>query len=194
MTQPIEQQRQPKSEYPNIELGKPEDYRYVSQAEVAAALEAFGYGPSMRRVHALYLNQDGSQAVGVWLASQEEGHFIGNPVLRGVEQAEAIGQTLLLALHFTGKIPPEMTPRLRLINIEYRDGAIPPVGLNTVVQLGNPESPHQLIGFGQVRCGDTILTQGYVGGTLLPQTLGEKMLARIKRRQANAVTRFPLQG
>lgn len=182
-----------KRKYPKIELGDKEDYIYFSQEQVYSVLLGFGYGENMMRVHALYLHKDNSQAVGVWYAQQEEGHFKGRPVLRGVEQAEAIAQTLLVALTLANKVPEGKTVRLTSVDLDYRNTAIPPVDLNTVVLLGESEKEHEITGYGEVRCGERILTQGYVGGALLDNRLGERLLDRTRRQQENAITLFPFQ-
>lgn len=183
-----------KREYPKIELGNREDYKYFPAERVSSVLSGFGYGENMMRVHALYLHKNNSQAVGVWLATQEEGHFIGKPLLRGVEQDEAIAQTLLVALALANRIPQGKSPRLTFVDTEKRDAVIPPFDLNTIVLIGESEKLRELIGYGEVRCGERILTQGYVGGVLLDNRLGERLLDKTRRQQENAVTIFPFQG
>lgn len=183
-----------KREYPKIELGYIEDYTYFSQEQVYSILSGFGYGEKMRRVNAVYINKDGLKAVGVWCAIQEEGHFKDRPVLRGVEQAESIGQTLLVALVLGNKVPEGQSPRLTSVEIDYRNAAIPPVDLNTVVLIGESEKEHELVGYGEVRCGGNILSQAYVSGAILDNRLSERLLDRTARQQANAVALFPFQG
>jgi hypothetical protein len=185
-----------KPEYPKIELGAKEDYIYFSQRQVYPILLRFGYGENMRRVNTLYLSKDKSKAVGVWCAIQEEGHFIDNPVLRGVEQAEAIGQTLLVALVLANKIPEGKSVRLTSIDLDYPSTAIPPVDLDTVIMLGEFEKDKraEITGYGEVRCGENILSQGYVSGVLLDNKLAERLLEKTRRQQGNAITLFPFQG
>jgi len=190
---PIIPQRE-KREYPKIELGVPEDYDYFSAERVAGVLSGFGYGENMMRVHALYLNKENSQAVGVWRATQEEGHFKDNPVLRGVEQTEAVAQTLLAALVLANKIPEGRAVRLGSIDFDYPSAAIPPLDLNTIVLFGDSLKEREIIGYGEVRCGSNILSQGYISGTLLENRTSERLLERTRTQQANAVTIFPFQG
>jgi len=183
-----------KGQYPRIELGNPEDYNYFPAEQVSSVLAGFGYGENMMRVHALYLHKSNSQAVGVWCAIQEEGHFIDKPVLRGVEQAEAIGQTLLVALVLANKIPEGRAIRLGSIDFDYPSAAIPPVDFNTIVLFGDSLKEREIIGYGEVRCGPNILSQGYISGTLLENRTSERLLERTRTQQANAVTIFPFQG
>ena len=190
---PIIPQRE-KREYPKVELGDIKDYRYFSAEQVSSVLSGFGYGENMMRVHALYLHEDNSQAVGVWRATQEDGHFKDNPVLRGVEQAEAVAQTLLAALVLASKVPQDKTVRLTSIDLDFRSTAIPPLDLNTIVLLGHSEKEHEVISYGEVRSGPNILSQGYVSGAVIDTKLGERLLERTRRQQANAVTLFPFQG
>lgn len=182
-----------KRDYPKIELGNPEEYIYVPREQVQSVLVGFGYGENMMRVHAMYLSPDGSHAVGVWQATQDNGHFVGQPVLRGVEQTEAIAQTLLVAAVLTERVPEGTSPRLTWQDVENKSTAIPPVELNTVVLFCYSGNARDLIGYGEVRLGNAILTQGYIGGVLLRQDLSERMLERIKRQQATAVNPFPLR-
>ncbi len=178
-----------------IEFGDIEDYRYISEKKVTAALEAFGYGFSKRRVDALYISKDGLKAVGVWRPTDEifEGHFEGNPVLRGVEQAEAIGQTLLLQQHFTGKIPAGMSPRLTSVEITYKNAAVPGIDINIVVEEVVAGKQNELVGYGQALAGTKILSEGYIGGVMLPEAISRRLLDRTIRQQANEVPQFPLQ-
>lgn len=180
--------------YPTIELGNPEDYRYFSAEQVSSVLSGFGYGENMMRVHALYLHDNHSQAVGVWRASQEDGHFKDNPVLRGVEQAEAVAQTLLVALVLANKVPEGKSVRLTSLDLDYRNTAIPPVDLNTVVLIGASEKEHEVAIYGEVRRGANILSQGYISGAILDVRLSERLLERTRRQQENAVNLFPFQG
>lgn len=191
---PIIPQRE-KREYPKIELGNREDYKYFSAEQVSSVLSGFGYGENMMRVHALYLHKDNSKAVGVWRATQEDGHFINKPVLRGVEQYEAVAQTLLVALVLADKIPPEgKSVRLSSVGFDNAKPAIPPVELNTVLLFGDIEDEHNLTGYGEVRRGTNILSQGYVSGAILDRGFSEALLARTQRQQKNAVNLFPFQG
>lgn len=184
-----------KRDYPKIELGNPEDYIYFSTERVSSVLAGFGYGENMMRVHALYLHEDNSQAVGVWHATQEEGHFKDNPVLRGVEQAEAIAQTLLVALILANKVPEGKSVRLASIDLDYKNTAIPPVDLNTVVLLGEESGKgRNVISYGELFLGPNILSQGYVRGTIMETRTSERLLDTVRRQQANSVTLFPSQG
>lgn len=182
-----------KRDYPKVELGNPGDYNYFSAEKVSSVFAGFGYGENMMRVHALYLHKDGSQAVGVWRATQEEGHFKDNPVLRGTEQAEAVAQTLLVALVLANKVPEGKSVRLASIDLEYKNTAIPPVDLNTVVLLGESEKEHEVLSYGEVRRGANILSQGYVSGTILEIETSQRLLERTRRQQQNAVALFPFQ-
>lgn len=179
-----------------IELGDIESYRYIPQKEIALVLEGFGYGLSKRRVNALYVSEDGSKAVGVWRPTDEifEGHFEGELVLRGVEQAEAIGQTLLLMEHFGGKIPKGMSPRLTFVDLAYINAAVPGIDINIAVEEVSSGKPNKLLGFGQVFAGKKLLSEGYIGGVMLPVDISRKLLKRTKEQQANAVPQFSLRG
>lgn len=179
-----------------IELGDVKDYRYIPLEEVTAALKAFGYGPSKRRVDALYISKNGSKAVGVWRPTEEifEGHFDGEPVLRGVEQAEAVGQTLLLKKYFAGEIPEGMSPRLTSVDLAYRNAAVPGIDINIAVEEVSSGKPIELVGFGQVLAGKKVLSEGYISGVMLPIELSRRLLNRTKEQQANAVPQFPLRG
>jgi len=73
-------------------------YRYVSTTEVTEAFEHFRYGPSKRYVDAVYISEDGKQAVGVLKVTEAhcEGHFEGETNITGVDQIEAFAQTYLV--------------------------------------------------------------------------------------------------
>ena len=95
-------------------------------------------------MHALYLSPDSSKAVGVTRVSEElcEDHFVGNPVFRGFDEGEAIAQTLLLLMHFSGQISEGYTPRLGKSTISPKWPVVPPVDLNIVVEkLEDKEGP-----------------------------------------------------
>lgn len=179
---------------PQIELGNPADYRYIGAADVSAALTGYGYGDNMKRVQALYISPDASHAVGVWRAPVElfEGHFIDNPVVRGVEQPEAIGQTLLAFMHFTGKIPAESSPRLTAIDMKHTNAAVPPADLNVVVATVPTDVKRGVMAFGRVLSGDRVISEGFVSGIVVPNRASVSGLERVKEQQATEVPIFPL--
>ena len=177
---------------PPIELGDRENYRYIPTAEVTSVLEQFGYGPKKRFVHALYLSPDSSKAVGVTRVSEElcEDHFVGNPVFRGFDEGEAIAQTLLLLMHFSGQISEGYTPRLGKSTISPKWPVVPPVDLNIVAERLEDNS---FGGYGRILCGETVVAEGIINGSVIPRQTGDRILERRKRIQANSTPLFPIR-
>ncbi|OGH13254.1 MAG: hypothetical protein A2687_03880 [Candidatus Levybacteria bacterium RIFCSPHIGHO2_01_FULL_38_26] len=196
MTSKQEQDRSHREgqEYPNIEIGDPREYSYFSREQVSSVLSGFGYGENMMRVHGLYLNTDRSISVGIWNATQEEGHFIEKPVLRGVEQAESIAQTMLASLVLAERMPQGQSVRLTSIDVDYRNAAIPPIELNTIVLLNESENSRAVTCYGEVRCGDSMLSQGFVRGALLDRSISERLLERTARQQSGRTNLFTFKG
>lgn len=177
---------------PPIEVGNIEEYRYISTAEVKAALEGFGYGPKKRFVDAIYINADSSKAVGVLQVTEErcEDHFVGNPVFRGFDGGEAIAQTLLLLSHFSGEIAEGGTPRLGQSTILSKWPVVPAVDLNILVAKSEDKS---LGGYGVILCGETVVAEGIIGGSVIRKDLGDHIISRRKRIQANTTPLFPMK-
>lgn len=174
---------------PEIEPGEPGDYSLVSSDSVAQILgEEFHYGPSKRYVDAIYVHKELPQAVGVLRVTDElcEGHFVGNPIMRGVDQAEAIAQTLLLLGKLKGNISDGQSPRLSVIDMKYANPAVPGMVLNIVVSKGDKP----MSGFGRIYNGARLISEGRIGGDVMDSELSQRLLDRA-RRQIQAPN-FPL--
>lgn len=180
------------SRVPPIEIGDKDEYRYISTVETSKALELYGYGPKKRFVDALYISPDNSKAVGVLRVTEEHcvDHFVGNPVFRGVDELEAIAQTLLLLKHFSGEIGEGYTPRLEKSTVFPKWPVIPPVDVNIVVaKLGDGSFG----GYGRILCGETVVVEGIVAGSLLSKELGGRIISRRKRNQDNSPSLFSVK-
>lgn len=177
---------------PPIELGDKEQYKYIKKEEVTTALERFGYGPKKRFVDALYISPDNSKAVGVLRVTEElcEDHFVGNPVFRGFDEAEAMAQTLLLLNHFSGEIGEDYTPRLGQSTVFPIWPVVPTVDLNIIVAKSEDNS---LGGYGRILCGETVVAEGIVTGSVIPKHLGDRILDRRRRIQTNTTPQFPIK-
>lgn len=178
-----------------IELGDPTSYLYISHREVTSALEEFGYGPTKRFVDALYIAPDQQLGVGVLQVTQErcEDHFVNRPILRGVDQIEAMGQTLLLLLHFTGRIQEDHGPLFKAAEeVKWELPAVPPVDLNIVVKILETQGS-QVTAYSQVMCGETIIARGMVSGVLAPRRAVNILCERRLRVQFRTVPLFKLR-
>ncbi len=180
------------SRVPQIEIGDKVEYRYMDTVETSKALKQYGYGPKKRFVDALYISPDNSKAVGVLRVTEElcVDHFVGNPVFRGFDEGEAIAQTLLLLKHFSGEIGEGYTPRLEESTVFPMWPVVPPVDVNIVVAKFEDNS---FGGYGRIFCGKTVVAEGIITGSLIPKELGDQIISRRKRIQANSASLFPVK-
>lgn len=182
--------------FPEIELGDPSEYQYIEREEVSRVLgEEFNYGPSKRLVDELYLSPDGKIAVGVLRVTEEicEGHFEGNPLMRGVDQVEAAAQTHLLRLRFSGELPQGQSPRFGAIEeFTFKNPAVPGMDLN-IIAVAAPEGG--LNGFARIATGANngkVISEGFVSGSFMPDALSTRMLDRARRQITPPL--FPRKG
>lgn len=179
--------------FPRPDFADKENYRYVSQTEVASVLESFGFAPERRMVDAFYLSPDGKAFIGVLRINQErcEGHLIGNPIFQGVLGPEAIAQTWILGKIFTGELDPQ-TQSVRfeqLEDVRFRHSMYPDVDVNIVVR----ELPEQRAAYGQVICGERVMTDGIFRAVIIDKTVGRANAEKRKRMQETSSPIFPLR-
>lgn len=172
-------------------------YRYVSTTEVRQAFEHFGYGPTKRYVDALYVG-DG-QVVGVLKVTPEhcEGHFEGQPVLRGVDQIEALGQTYLLSQYVQGRIPENLGPLFAEVNkVHFKNPARPGAILNMYVEEipTDKTSDNVFSARGRIISGEVLISEvESFSGAMLPTALLPRLMDRSERQQASTPSPFQIQ-
>jgi hypothetical protein len=167
------------------------EYRYVARNEITQALDQYGYGPTKKYVDALYVHESGNKGVGLLHITDDHcrDHF---GVFRGVDQAEAMGQTLLLVHHFTAGIPAGHSPLLRHMTVGYENPALPNMLLNIIVRKG--ESDHRgFTGDGIVFSGDIVLSKGSVQGRMIRTDTLAKLLQRSRKIQERSHVVFPFE-
>lgn len=166
-------------------------YRYISTAEVSQALEGFGYGPSKKYVDALYIRSDEKQGVGVLKINEEHcrDHF---GLFRGVDQGEAVAQTLLLLHKFIVGIPDGQSPLLQEITVNVNNPVSPDAVLNMSVEIGDPEG-NVFSGNGKILSGEIEISRVNVRGRILSSDLLQKLIERSMKAQRKSPTRFSIQ-
>lgn len=179
--------------YPTPDFAERESYRYVPQAEVASALERFGFGPSRRMVDALYISPDGKTIVGVLRVDEAlcEEHLVGNPIFQGVQGPEAIAQTWILGKIFTGELDTQ-TQSVRFEELEkvrFRYSIYPEVDVNIVVK----ELPEQHAAYGQILCGKRVMIDGVFRGVIVEKEKADERAEKRKRMQATSAPIFPFK-
>ena len=184
-----------------VENGEEEQkYRYVSTTEVRKAFEHFGYGPSKRYVDALYISEDGKKAVGVLKVTEEQckDHFEGQPVLRGVDQIEALGQTYLLSQYLQGRIPKNLGPLFAEVDkVHFKNPARPGAVLNMHVEEipTDKTSGNVFSARGRIMSGEVLISEiESFSGALLPIALLPRLMDRSARQQASTSSPFQIQG
>lgn len=170
-------------------------YRYVSTAEVADAFEHFRYGPSKRYVDAVYVSADGKQAVGVLKVTEAhcEGHFDGEPILRGVDQIEAFAQTYLLGQYALGRIPQELGPLFAEAHASFKNPVRPGAVLNMYVGQVDDQGSNIFSAKGKTLSGDVVVSEMEISGAMLPIAILPRLIARSARQQASIPPKFPIR-
>lgn len=172
-------------------LQNPKAYDAHSETEVRKALADLGYGPSKMYVDSLYVfPPNGWLAVGVLTVKAEHclDHF---GLLRGVDQAEAIAQTGILAAKFSNQIPEGQRPLLTKIEgFEYDLPVVEGAVLNLLVKLGNSFSGGLSIE-GQVLVGKTVVADGIIEGKMGDERAIGVVIARRKQIQGRTPPLFP---
>lgn len=175
------------------ELGDKEEYTYFPKEVVSEVLGAFGYGPTKKWVDAMYIGPDQSIGVGVLRVTERrcQDHF---GVLRGVDQAEALAQALLLLYKFTGDLPADQRPIMKeLESVDFNRPVVPGIDLNLVVKK-LPSRGHYFSGEGWALRGDSVSVHlSAIVGLVLSAPSLERYLAGEKRDQENSSPRFPLK-
>lgn len=193
MAKPEDRENKPSG----VEDGEGEQkYRYVSVAEVTEAFEHFRYGPSKRYVDAVYVSEDGKHAVGVLRVTEAhcEGHFEGEPILRGVDQIEAFAQTYLLGQYALGRIPQELGPLFAEAHASFKNPVKPGAILNMYVeQVDAGQSGNVFSAKGKTLSGDVLISEMEISGAMLPTALLPRLIARSARQQAGTPPKFPIR-
>ena len=169
----------------------PENYRYIPRSEVSEALDAFGYGSTKKFVDALYIHPDGNSGVGVLKVTEEhcKDHF---GLLRGVDQGEAIAQTLLLLHKFVTGIPDGQSPLLEHAEVDLKNPALPGSVLNITVNETSSDE-NSFTGQGAITSGNKITAQGVVSGRVISTELLTRLIERSKRQQVGTRSRFQIK-
>lgn len=176
---------------------KEKTYRYIPTAEITKAFEHFRYGPSKRYVDALYVSEDGKHVVGVLRVTEEhcEGHFDGEPILRGVDQIEAFAQTYLLGQYVLGRIPQELGPLFAEAKASFKNPVKPGAILNMYAeQVDMDQSSNVFAARGRTLSGDVVISEMEISGAMLPTTLLPRLIARSARQQSSVPSKFPING
>ena len=169
----------------------PEIYEAHSETEVRKALADLGYGLSKMYVDSIYVcPPNGWLGVGVLTVKAEHclDHF---GLFRGVDQAEAIAQTGILAAKFSNQIPKGQRPLLTKIEgFEYDFPVVEGAVLNLLVKMGNSYSGGLSIE-GQVLVGKTVVADGIIEGKMADERAIGVLIARRKQIQARTQPLFP---
>lgn len=174
---------------PLLELVNKETCRVYGRETVAQSLESIGFGPSKRLVDAMYVTADNQYGIAVVRVDEErcKDHFIGNPVFRGNDQAEAMAQAILLLGIYSGKVGLDEMVTLGETWVQFDRPAFPGIDLNIVVKI---EDQDGILGYGEVYAGNRLLTAGFVRGNIAPSDRMGKILKRLRREQAKAIPVF----
>jgi 3-hydroxyacyl-[acyl-carrier-protein] dehydratase len=171
-----------------------QEYRYIPPQEVAQALERFGYGPEKRFVDALYIRGNEKEGIGVLEVTEAhcKDHFVGDPILRGVDQIEAAAQTLLLLGVFTTGIPEGYGPLFSSLGqTEFKNPVVPGSVLNIHVEQEESQSNNVFWGKARIVSGEAeIVRIDELYGAIMPIALRDRLLARSVRSQQRTPSRF----
>lgn len=186
--------------FPEIVMGEPSEYDYIPNNVVGDILgNKFYYGPSKRYVDGLYLARpteqvaDPNKAVAVGVLQVTEDicldHFEGNPIMRGVDRAEAIAQTMLVYKHLRGEIPGTQVPLLTgLDQFTFEFPAVPGMTVNMPII----STLDGFTGYGRMLAGIRECARGEIRGQLMEQSVADRLMNVVRRRIPNP--KFPFQG
>lgn len=170
------------------ELQKPSAYSSFSKDQVSRSLSELGYGPSKKLVDSFYLYAHDLIGVGVLTVTHEHclDHF---QVFRGVDQVEAVAQTLILMYKFSGNLENNQRPLFKSIQgFEFDLPVVEGAVLNFLVRSIVSD---EFKGEGQVLVGKEVIAGGIIQGAAITEEFVERYMERRRRIQTRTSPLFP---
>lgn len=137
-----------RADLPGYVIGQGADkgeFNYFSPAATQKAYSNLGFGLEGRLIGAVYVKDDGSLAVGVMATTAEQyrDHFRTLPIVRGVDQLKAMGQTRELLTYFAPDSKtsgPEQGGFTSVQHAVFNSMILPPHAVNVAVERQLPDN------------------------------------------------------